>query len=281
MSDRGDVKIIISDPGTQLVGAAKELREVRKGWNLDELIRFGTTVMPGSQYQNGATEIVVKLVKGIMSALIKSIGTSILSLNELNTLLKETANLCNERPIGVRPNAVSNQEYLAPNSLLLGRSSTRISSGPFQQKDVYDERPEAMRTRYLFVQRLVDNFWKQWTKTYLPTLIVRQKWHHLARNLECGDVCLVEDQNTFRGEWRIGKVVRVFPDAHKVVRNVELEVAQKFEGKGPYSFKQPSVLKRHASRVIVLVSNPERSLLAAGGECRAEIDPAQPAPISS
>ena len=260
MADRGDVRLIISDPGTQLVGASKELREVRRGWSSDELVRFGaqhsiewTTVMPSSQHQNGAAEIVVKLVKGIMSSLLASIGTSILSLNELNTLLKEAANICNERPIGLRPNSVSDQEYLAPNSLLLGRSSTRISAGPFQSKDVYDERPKAMKTRFLFVQRIVDSFWKNWTKSYLPTLIVRQKWHHLKRNLSCGDICLVEDQNALRGDWRIGRIINVFPDKHKIVRNVELLVAQKFDGNSSYRYRQPSVLKRHASRVILLV----------------------------
>ena len=83
-----------------------------------------------SQHQNGAAKIIVKLVKGIMSSLLRSIGTAILSLNELNTLLKETANKCNEHPIGVRPNSVSNTDYLSPNTLLLGRSSSRISAGP-------------------------------------------------------------------------------------------------------------------------------------------------------
>ena len=207
MAEKGDVRLIISDPGTQLVGAAKELDEVRKGWSVEELIRFGaersvewTTIMPSAQHQNGAAEIIVKLVKGIMSSLLASIGTTVLSLNELNTLLREVANICNERPIGIRPNSVSNQEYLAPNSLLLGRSSSRIRSGPFQSKDIYDERPGAMKTRFLFVQKLSDQFWENWTKTYLPTLLVRQKWHYAKRNLSVGDVCLIEDQNSLRGE---------------------------------------------------------------------------------
>ena len=57
---RGDVQRIISDPGTQLVGASRELAEWRKGWNTDELVRFGSTknlqwdfVMADSQHQNG------------------------------------------------------------------------------------------------------------------------------------------------------------------------------------------------------------------------------------
>jgi len=282
MADRGDVRLVISDPGTQLVGAARELAEVREGWSLDELIRFGaehgiewTNVMPTSQHQNGAAEILVKLVKGIMASLRRSIGTAILSLNELNTLLKETANICNEHPIGIRPNSVSNTDYLSPSTLLLGRSSSRISAGPFQSKDIHNERPGAMKTRFLYVPRLVDSFWNHWTKTYLPTLLVRQKWHHKKRNLSCGDVCLVEDQNSYRGDWRIGQVKKVFPDKNEVVRNVELAVAQKYDGQGNYTFKSPSMMKRHVSRVIVLVPNEnEDDLSSAGGECRSKLGPA-------
>ena len=41
MAVRGDVRMIISDPGSQLVGASRELSEWRKGWNQDQLVRFG------------------------------------------------------------------------------------------------------------------------------------------------------------------------------------------------------------------------------------------------
>ena len=286
-AEKGDVKLVISDPGSQLSGAANELASVRNGWSREELFRFGAehglnwkTVMPTSQHQNGAAEILVKLTKGILKALLAAIGRSVLSLNEMNTVLKETANICNERPIGIRPNSISNQEYLSPNSLLLGRSSERINSGPFQAKDVYDENPGAMKTRFLFVQKVVDKFWKEWTKLYLPTLLVRQKWHHQKRNLACGDVCLIEDQNAMRGEWRLGQVVQVFPDKFGVVRNVELKVAQKFDGKAKYKFKEPSLMKRHVGRLIVLcaadnasetVVDEERSVEPAGGECEDDL----------
>ena len=60
--------------------------------------------MPNSQFQNGSVEILVKICKGIMKSLMKAIGTTVLFLNELFTVLKETQNLANERPIGIKPN---------------------------------------------------------------------------------------------------------------------------------------------------------------------------------
>ena len=81
MAVRGDVKMIISDPGSQLVAASKELSEWRNGWDMDQLLSFGASrglewrlIMPDSQHQNGASEILVKMVKGVKSSLLRSIG---------------------------------------------------------------------------------------------------------------------------------------------------------------------------------------------------------------
>ena len=237
MAFRGDIKIIISDPGSQLVGASKELIEWRRSWDQEQLDRFGASkgiawnfIMPASQHQNGAAESMVKFSKGVMKALTKSYGDAKLSLNELNTLLAEASNLVNERPIGTKPNSQTDTEYLSPNSLLLGRNSSRISSGPFQSQDVYDERVEAAKTRFLLVQRICDQFWKVWMKTFFPTLLWQQKWHHQKRNVEVGDICVLQDPNAFRGEWRLCIVTETYPDDQNIVRNVEVKVAPRCSG---------------------------------------------------
>ena len=116
--------------------------------------------MANSQHQNGGAESLIKVTKGIIKSLMHSIGDTKLSLNELNTLLAECANLANERPIGLKPNSQTDPEYLSPNSLLLGRSSTRISSGPFSCCGVFSDDPKYVKTRFQLVQHLTDQFWK-------------------------------------------------------------------------------------------------------------------------
>ena len=78
MGHKGDVRVMISDPGSQLKGASKELADWRKSWDLESLVRFGAEkgldwqfVMPNAQHQNGACEIMIKMVKGIKNALLK------------------------------------------------------------------------------------------------------------------------------------------------------------------------------------------------------------------
>ena len=67
-ADKGKVHLIVSDPGTQLTGAARELQQVRQGWDEEELVRFGAKTglqwsftMAASPHQNGVTEILVKM----------------------------------------------------------------------------------------------------------------------------------------------------------------------------------------------------------------------------
>ena len=119
--------------------------------------------MLGAQHQNGAAEILIKLVKGVIKSLRQAARDNVLSLNEMNTLLSEASNLVNELPFGVRPIVGSDPEYLSPNSLYLGRCSARVSAGPFQPKDVFeDDTTRAFRNHFQLIEVTTDQFWKIW-----------------------------------------------------------------------------------------------------------------------
>ena len=265
LGTRGEVRMIISDPGSQLMGASRELAEWRRGWNMEQLRRFGAerglewkSIMADSQHQNGVTEILVKLVKGVKKSLLHALGDTKLSLNEMNTLMVEISNLVNERPIGLKPNTNTDSEYLSPNSLLLGRCSARISSGPFKPDQVFIDNPKAVKNRFLLVQAITNQFWKVWQKLYFPSLLVRQKWHTARRNLMVDDICILKDSNVFRGEWRLCKVSQVFPDRRGNVRNVQVMVKPKQGGSSNYVPNKAIYLNRHVSNLVVIVAADDR-----------------------
>ena len=62
------------------------------------------------------------------------------------------------------------------------------------------------RKRIYFVQLLVDGFWKGRVSSYLPSLLEGKKWHHLKRNLQTGDMVIIQDTKLHRID---GKVRRV------------------------------------------------------------------------
>ena len=98
---------------------------------------------------NGACESLMRLVK---NGLIKSVGDSILTFGELQTIMYEVANLLNNRPIGIKPGySIELSMYLCPNDLLLGHSNSRVATGLFV--------PDEDSGRSLdFIQSVVSSF---------------------------------------------------------------------------------------------------------------------------
>ena len=73
---------------------------------------------------------------------------------------------------------------------------------------------------------IVEHFWKRWLMEYVPHLTEKKKWACKSRNLEVGDLVLVVDVNTPRGQWLIGKVVEVVPSkSDQMVRQVKVHIA--------------------------------------------------------
>ena len=70
------------------------------------------------------------------------------------------------------------------------------------------------------VQHLLDLFWKQWLKQYLPELQHRVKWLKKCRNFKVGDLVLLCDENTPRGVWPMAIVTSVNVSKDGLVRTV-------------------------------------------------------------
>ena len=66
-------------------------------------------------------------------------------------------------------------------------------------------------------------------------------------------MCLLKDWDCFRGEWRLSRVVDVFPDRFGNVRNVEVMVKPTQDGCPRYHPSGGQKLRRHVSNLVVLV----------------------------
>ena len=242
-SIRGYPSDVWSDCGSQLVATDKELREMVRGFDQQRLIEFGAEKginwhfsPPDAPWYNGCVEALVKSVK---KAIKVAIGDQVLSFPELQCVLFESSNIVNERPIGVFSRDINDGKYLCPNNLLLGRATSRVPSGPFRE----DFSP---KRRFLFIQGLVDAFWKIWIRDYFPSLLIRPKWHVQKRNMRVGDVVLIRDLNVVRGCWQMGQVTQVHLSNDQIVRNVDVRY------KNPTSDKFKTVKRAVQSLVILL-----------------------------
>ena len=193
---RGWPSKFFSDNGSQLTAASKDLINAVSGLDWDTLHAFSIKhkvewkFSPAdAPWYNGATEALVKTVKRGFSA---AIGDQVLSYSELQTVFFEVAQIVNQRPIGTHHEHPEDGAYLCPNDLLLGRATNDSPQGPFLDRCSHKHRID-------FLQSVVQNFWKRWSRDVFPHLTIRKKWHLARRNLMVGDVVLIQDSNAIRG----------------------------------------------------------------------------------
>ena len=225
MNRRGVPKRIFSDNGTNFIGGERELREGIQSFNQQKIhgILLQKEVEwnfnpPLASHMGGVWERMVKSVKKIMKALLKE---QVVRDEILLTIFSEVESILNSRPITEIHQDAKDSEPLTPNHLLLLRPNTCLPPGVFQKVDGFGIR--AWRQ----AQYLADRFWQRWLKEYLPLLQLRQRWTVPRRNLKVGDLVLVLDESVPRGQWPMGRVIKVYPDKAGWVRQVDVRVSAK------------------------------------------------------
>eukprot|EP00795_Rhopilema_esculentum_P017422 gene17422-9025_t len=133
-------------------------------------------------------------------------------------------------------NRLANTEKRLLRDKQLGNSYNEIiqqylRKGYLEKVDTEDYHPSR---RWRRVQELVRHFWKRWMKEWLPSLSPRRKWNKEQGDLKVNDVVLIISPDTPRGNWPLGRVVKVFPGSDGHVRVVQVKVGAK-EIKRPIS----------------------------------------------
>ena len=99
------------------------------------------------------------------------------------------------------------------------------------------------------LQEIVQHFCRRWLQEYVPHLTERRKWTKQQLQLQVGDLVLVVDNNSPRGQCPLRRVVETIPSkAYGVVRQVKVHI---------------TTVKNHLIRPIVKLC-----LLATGKELR-------------
>ena len=156
----------IADHGSQIVSGSKELKAIMESWDTEKIRKFGLnhgtewefTKSADAPWQNGCSESLIRLTKRNIA---QSVGTNVLSFNELLTVMFEVAALLNSRPIGIKPTEEV-EDYVCPNDMLMGRASRDVPVGEFDKGDKFLK-------RLSMCQEIVQRFWKNWQQKYFHT----------------------------------------------------------------------------------------------------------------
>ena len=224
---RGTVSMIRCDQGTNFIGAAKELQKAYQEIDCEKIKNYflnnGCEFVFNSPYSSnmGDTfERQIRTVRNILNNILHNNGYHI-DTPSLRSFLYEVISLVNCRPLSGTFIKDKELEPLTPNHLVMMKS-TIITPPPgnFDATDLY------ARKRWRQVQQLTNMFWDRFRKEYLLNLQHRQKWTKTNRNITVGDIVLLKEDDVFRGNWRMGKVIKIIGSADHT-RRVQLEMGNK------------------------------------------------------
>ena len=159
---------------------------------------------PSASHMSGIWERLIRSVSKMMKAVL-GYPKAFVGLETLRIVFAEVVTSLNSRPVTPVSDDQSDYEPLTPSHFLLQRQNFALLPGCFEHEDLY------RRKQWRRAQFLADCFWKRWIWEYIPTLQQRQKWIRKKDNLKIGDVVLVVDNNSPRGQWLLGRIIKTFP----------------------------------------------------------------------
>jgi len=158
-------------------------------------------------------------VKSCKTHLKRVIGQSLLTFEELATVLIQIEACLNSRPICQMSSTPMDLQPLTPGHFLIGGLITGVPD-----VDLSDV-PVNRLDRWQLVQKITQDFWRRWSREYLTSLQGRVKWKTEKPNLTINDIVLIQDNNTPPLKWKLGRVIETHTGADDRVRVVTLRTA--------------------------------------------------------
>ncbi|KAG1681439.1 hypothetical protein GQR58_011831 [Nymphon striatum] len=165
-SIRGPIKYFISDNGTNLTSAEKELKENIKQLNsqetYDKLLNIGIQWKfnpPKASNFGGVWERLIRSIRRILNALMKKSGTRLMMKD--HTLICEAEKIINSRPLTVSSDDITDLNPITPAQITLKSSNNCHKPNVAFDNDMYSRR------RWKRVQYLADVFWSRWKREYV------------------------------------------------------------------------------------------------------------------
>ena len=202
---RGIPSLIVSDNATKFVGARRDLNELEKmakaGAQSYSSIEW-LFIPPRSPNFGGLWEAAVKSMKHHLR---RVMGNSILTYEEITSILCQIEQVLNNRPMMALTNNPDDIFALTPSMLVNG---SRLDAIPQPCLQTMDARGHPAK-RFRALQQLLSQFWKRWASVYVASLQPRGKWRQEGANISIDDVVLITDDGVPPLQWSIGRVMQL------------------------------------------------------------------------
>ncbi len=137
------------------------------------------------------------------------VGKAKLSYDQLTTVVIEVEAVINSRPLTY----VSSDDFeqpLTPAHLLSGRRLLSLPDGIYckDMEEDFETTPQLLTKRLIYLNRILNEFWKQWRTEYLLELREAHRHGRKTSDTEAigvGDIVLVHDDSKQRGFWQLAR----------------------------------------------------------------------------
>ena len=200
-SRRGLPQEVMSDNGTNFVGANTELKELISKLDKSKIEKSATNngikwhFNPSlDPHFGGVYETMIKAAKRAIYGILSKAD---IADEELLTEFTGAEDLINSRPLTYQTADIEDDIPLTPNHFLRGLAGTEFSP------DSADAECYNLKKRWRRIQELVKHFWGRWMKEWLPGLNKRYKWFKKEKDFKVGDVFRSYQQkaNEENGYW--------------------------------------------------------------------------------
>lgn len=168
---------------------------------------------PSAPHFGGSWE---REIKSIKMALRVVLGNQPTTETVLHTILIEVEGILNSKPLAYISSDLTDLDPVTPNMLLMGRPDSSLPQAVYCASELLGKR------RLRHSQILADQFWSAFTRSYLPTLQVRQKWETDKENLDSGQVVMLVDPQFPRASWPIGRITETYPGKDGRIRSAKV-----------------------------------------------------------
>ena len=225
ISRRGKPSLIWSDHGTNFIGAVRELKEFITFFQnqqtqgvISEFCSMQTItwsfIPERTPHFGGLWEAAVKSMKRHLK---RVIGETKLTFEEFATVFTQVEACLNSRPLPCEGDTV---EPLTPGHFLIGRPLEALPDSSASYRSI------SLLRRWHLRQHLIRHFWKRWATEYIDIIRRFTKWHHPSRNLQVGDVVLLQEDNLIPTKWPLGCIVNTYPGKDEIVRVVDVKTSR-------------------------------------------------------
>lgn len=226
---RGMVTQLHSDNATNFTGAANELNQLYRMLKTNEhdrklIFDWCTSsniewkfIPPRAPHFGGLWEAAVKSTK---NHLLKQLGTTSITQDEMLTLLAQIEMCLNSRPVTQMSTDPSDLEALTPGHFLIGSHLQALPEPDL--KSTADNR----LSRWHLVQKRFQQIWSRWYPEYLQQLQARStKGSRTPVAIDVGRLVIVKDDNLPPAQWPLGRITKLHPGRDGITRVVTLRTA--------------------------------------------------------